>query len=115
MLNKTNNKKYVFTLVEVLVVILIIGLLFVVLIPRLSTMDTKAKETGVKSDFHSFQTAMESATKEHGGIGGNSGVTGGSIVGVINDYLDPALKIRSGTADSAGTLLSEKTDPWNKK
>ena len=51
------NKKSGFTLVEILVVILIIGLLFVFLVPKIDNATDKARETGIKTDFRSYQTA----------------------------------------------------------
>lgn len=110
-----SKRKQAFTLVEILVVILIIGLLFVFLVPKISSSTDKAREVGVKNDFHSYETALEAVTKEHGGLGASARVTASTAVDAINEYLDPALKIDAGSLDSTGSTLTSKKDPWNNK
>ena len=95
-----------FTLIELLAVVLIIGILFAVFIPRIDFASVSAKETGVKADFHSFELAAEQFMRENVGkrftlaavCAANSG---------INKYLDKALQF-----DTAGKSISAK-DPWN--
>lgn len=118
----TAKKGKGFTLVEILVVILIIGLLFVFLVPKISSSTDKAREVGLKTDFHSFETAFEQLMKEKSGLGGNAGVTDATVVASVNEFLDPALQIEAGTATNkthtSGTdegLRSTKKDPWNNK
>ncbi|PGP12551.1 hypothetical protein COA01_32565 [Bacillus cereus] len=103
-----------FTLVEILVVIVIIGILFVLLLPRLDFANDKARQSGVKKDFHEFQTAAEGYLKETAGQ--NLTQDG------LNQYLDNGLQVPKvvGTSDkiiavNATTALSANSnakDPW---
>jgi prepilin-type N-terminal cleavage/methylation domain-containing protein len=131
-----SKKANAFTLVEILVVILIIGLLFVFLVPKISNSTDKAREVGIKTTFHSYETAFESVMKERSGLGKNSVTDSDTLVGYVNGYLDPALQInvKTGSKDGASAItpvaagnagsavvdnnadeiyLTEKKDPWN--
>lgn len=46
-----------FTLVEILIVVAVIGILFISLVPRIDFAGDKARETGIKTDFRSFELA----------------------------------------------------------
>ena len=113
-MRRIKSKKSAFTLVEILVVILIIGLLFVFLVPKIDTATVKARETGIKTDMRSYQIAIESVAREHAGLGNNaipdSTTDGDNVIKLINGYLDPALKINY--ADS-NAMTTNKLDPWN--
>ena len=112
------KRKTGFTLVEILVVILIIGLLFVFLVPKIDSSTDKARETGIKTDMRSYQTAFEAVAREHGGLGANAIDDEAKAIQLINGYLDPALKIGAATATTncasgeAGYDVA-KQDPWN--
>lgn len=104
------QKKPGFTLVEILVVIVVIGLLFMVFVPRIDFASNSARETGVKSDFRSFSLAAEQVLRENAGIAFVSNTTAGDggqadIEAKLNKYLDPALQFTSGTC--------AQKDPWN--
>ena len=60
--------KKAFTLVELLIVIAIIGILFIVLVSRLTFATNKASESGVQTDFRSFQVALETVARENAGF-----------------------------------------------
>lgn len=47
-----------FSLIELMVVVAIIGILFVVLVPKLSSSQDSAKASGVKTDFRSIQVGL---------------------------------------------------------
>ena len=101
------NKKKGFTLVEILVVILIIGLLFVFLVPKIDSATDKARETGIKTDFRSYQTAFEAVAREQGGLGhqamGTASKNTATVIEKVNYYLDPALQIAAPNTTIAGT------------
>ena len=61
-------KKRAFTLVEILIVVAVIGILFVTLVPRIDFAGDKARETGVKTDFRSFELAAEQLMRENAGV-----------------------------------------------
>ncbi len=116
MLNKFKNmfkNQKGFTLVEILVVIVIIGILFTVILPRIDFASDRARQTGVKTDFKAFQTAGEGYFRESAG----QGLTSAGL----NTYLDEALKIPAGRTVAvaapvaADTVLSNKEDPWGSK
>lgn len=96
-----------FTLVEILVVIVIIGILFVLLLPRLDFANDKARQSGVKTDLRGFQTAAEGYLKETAGQ--NLTQEG------LNQYLDKALQIPTSQTVIGSTVASvnsNKKDPW---
>ncbi|PDZ97078.1 hypothetical protein CON36_19620 [Bacillus cereus] len=98
-----------FTLVEILVVIVIIGILFVLLLPRLDFANDKARQSGVKKDFREFQTAAEGYLKESAGQ--NLTQDG------LNQYLDKGVQVpTSSTAIATGaaavSVASSGKDPW---
>lgn len=107
-----DSKKKGFTLVEILIVVAVIGILFVALVPRIDFAGDKARETGVKTDFRSFELAAEQVIRENGGLADfTKGTDAQNITSLCGDngvnlYLDPAMKF-----SSAGT--SEKKDQWN--
>lgn len=53
------NRNRGFTLIEMLTVVIIIGILFVVLIPRINFMTDSAKVAGVKTTMRSVQASMD--------------------------------------------------------
>lgn len=91
-----------FTLIEILVVIAIIAILFITLLPQIDNAQKKARETGVKTDFHTFQTAMESYSREVAG----SGLTHTGL----NKFLDKGMQV--GDSNGVSTKISGKKDPW---
>ena len=125
-MNKTPQKKLLdtkkgFTLVEILVVIVIIGLLFMFFVPRIDFASDKARETGVKSDFRAFMLASEQVMRENAGLGFVTGtavdtsttnVNTGLVADKLNLYLDPAMKLTVVTSKNQATTA--QLDPWNK-
>jgi len=111
---KANQKKRAFTLVEILIVVAVIGILFVTLVPRIDFAGDKARETGVKTDFRSFELAAEQLLRENAGIGefcdasGNADIAELAGANGINLYLDEAIQF-----NDSGECA--KADQWNQK
>lgn len=104
---KDNQKKRAFTLVEILIVVAVIGILFVTLVPRIDFAGDKARETGVKTDFRSFELAAEQILRENAGLGDLNTAEKLCDVNGINLYLDKAIQFNKDTLECA------KKDQWN--
>src|SRR6266511_2631454 len=88
-----------FTLVELLVVMLILGLLAAIAIPAFFNQRDKAKDADAKATVRTAQTAMETFATENG----DNGYTGADVV---NDLyrIEPTLKDQPGdTLEFVGT------------
>ena len=107
LLKRKNGKKKAFTLVEILIVVAVIGILFVSLVPRIDFAGDKARETGIKNDFRSFELAAEQVIRENAGFAGFADVEELCGDNGINLYLDEALQFDGTTTESA------KNDQWN--
>lgn len=103
--NKNSVTKRAFTLVEILIVVAVIGILFVTLVPRIDFAGDKARETGVKTDFRSFELAAEQLMRENAGVAKFDDEDDLCGTNGINLYLDKALQFTDGT--------SAKLDQWN--
>lgn len=104
-MKKGQNKKKAFTLVEILIVVAVIGILFVTLVPRIDFAGDKARETGIKTDFRSFELAAEQLLRENAGLADFADTDALCGTNGINLYLDKALQFTDGT--------SAKNDQWN--
>ena len=64
MLNNTKG----FTLIELMIVVVIIGILAAIAIPNFIAMQDRARESSVKANMHSFQLAMEDFAVKNAGV-----------------------------------------------
>lgn len=99
------KRKRAFTLVEVLIVVVIIGILFVTLMVNLGFSTDKANMAGVQNDFHAFQTAIKLVAMEEQGLN----VPIESLKLSINKKLDTGLKL---SVIEGGSMYSSGVDPW---
>ena len=53
------NAKKGFTLVEILIVVVILGILAAIVIPQFTNASTEAKENSLKSDLHTMRAQLE--------------------------------------------------------
>ncbi|MEI7477518.1 MAG: prepilin-type N-terminal cleavage/methylation domain-containing protein [bacterium] len=64
------TKKKAFTLIEMLIVVVIIGILAAALIPRLQSVQARARDTKRKADLHQIGTAFAIYKEDNGGYAG---------------------------------------------
>lgn len=118
-----SKKKSAFSLTELLFVVFLIGILFVIIVPKIDSMTTKVREIGVKQDFRSYQIAFEAVSREMVGLGDLVIEDDVMAIKLLNTHLDSAVKI-TANEDGSGDILpntgyekaySYKKDPWNRK
>ena len=99
-----------FTLVELLVVILIIGILAAIAIPSFLNQRGKANDAAAKTAVRTAQTAMETYATDHNGA--YTGATAGALQTIeptLNDAPASTLAV-SGLAANAYTLTVTTSD-----
>ncbi|MEI7478298.1 MAG: type II secretion system protein [bacterium] len=86
----SHKKNKSFTLIEMLIVVVIIGILAAALIPRLQSVQARARDTKRKADLHQIGTALAIYKEDHGGSFNDLGADwicgGGRPISASNTY-----------------------------
>ncbi len=102
-----------FTLVELLVVMLILGLLAAIAIPAFFNQQNKAKDADAKAYARSAETAMETYATDNGGSYHSDTVTAVDLANIettLNGADNLQIDVGSGTGDTADKSYTVSVD-----
>ncbi len=79
-----------FTLIELMIVVVIIGILAAIAIPNFIAMQNRAKEGSVKANMHTFQLAAEDyGVSNDGAYADDASTIAGLLPGAGNNFKNP--------------------------
>jgi len=96
-----------FTLVELLVVMLILGLLAAIAIPSFFNQRDKARDADTKSSARTAQTAIETYATDNGGSYAGLAADGSDLVDIEQTLVDATLAVVSADATYTVTATSQ--------
>ncbi len=104
-----------FTLVEILIVVVILGILAAIVIPQFSDASTQAKESRLRSDLQSMRSQIELYKIQHNdNLPGTQGI---SFEEALTKYTTVAGALADPQAPGAGVygpyLQAVPVNPWN--
>jgi prepilin-type N-terminal cleavage/methylation domain-containing protein len=110
-----------FTLVELVVVIMILGILAAVAAPKLLDTSSNAADNGIKQTLGIVRDAIERYAAEHGGTLPGDGLTDADFKADLKDYIRgpfPTCPVAGGTntvlitPDNSGNPIAGHGSPW---
>lgn len=99
-----------FTLIELMIVVVIIGILAAIAIPNFISMQDRAKEASVKANMHTLQLAFEDFAVQTDGVYPNDGTSATPSGDTIQD-LCPAGAYPDNPFTNAPTVVTFDADP----
>jgi type IV pilus assembly protein PilA len=100
-----------FTLVELLVVMLILGILAAIAIPAFFSQRDKARDADAKADARSAQTAIETYAVDNGGV--YTGADQAKLVAIEPTLSDATLTVTPGTKNYTVMVKSDTTGEFS--
>ena len=106
-----------FTLVEILIVVVILGILAAIVIPQFTDASTEAKESRLLSDLQSVRSQIELYKIQHNDIQPGQATGSVSFVADMTTYTmvdgTPAVPQQPGDGVYGPYLQQIPTNPWN--
>src|SRR5512134_1668378 len=103
-----------FTVIELMIVVVTIGVLVAITLPNFVRMQANAKEAGVKSNSHAVQVAAEDFSVQNDGVYAANLAdvipTGETIIDMLphdQRLLNPFTRVRTEPIDGAATIPGE--------
>jgi len=99
-----------FTLVELLIVIVILGILATVTVFAVTGITTRGKDSACKSDLKTIQTAEEAQNANTGHYGDQAALVAGGLLHAASTNYNVAVVAASGTALESYTVAVVNPD-----
>jgi len=104
-----NKSRAAFTLIEMLIVIMILGILAMVIIPQISTSTDDAKLSTLKTNLSSMRNAVELYYAQHNSAYPGAGSTTNNPTGVGSEPEDIMVAQLTRYTDVGGNISNSKT------
>jgi general secretion pathway protein G len=97
-----------FTLVEILIVVVILGILAAIVIPQFTQASTEAKENSLCSDLQSLRSQIELYKCQHNDIAPGNTIADGAGTPAIDSFLPQMIYVTDVNGVDNGTKLRDK-------